>query len=103
MNGNLDIEIATAALILAALLTAWAAVAVSVRNRRHSVGHLRRVARKEIRKRGLEQYQPTIQIMPDRGHVLILWEQDGTQRAILLTFHHMLDHVEHRPEETDHP
>lgn len=92
MTNGLDTEFAVGAIILALALTLWAAAAAYVQSRGHRERPLRRYCQRVIRQRGLAQYRPTVTIIAAEHHAIIEWTEDGQPRAILLTWHHMLDH-----------
>lgn len=100
-DGNMDHEIATAALILALILTLWALASWGVRARGRSKRGITRQALRIVEERGIAKYRPTLRILPDRSHALIEWTEDGRSRAILLTIHHVLD-SEHSHDTQDH-
>lgn len=96
-DGNMDREIAAAMIILALALVVWAITASIVRARGRSVPGMVRRAKRVVKERDIERFHPTLRIYPDRAHALIEWTEDGHQRAILLTWHHVLDN-EHSHE-----
>lgn len=93
LNGGegIDTQFAFALLGLAVLLALWAGVAHLVHRRGRSVSGIYRYAKKIIRERGLARHRPTVEVTPDRGHAVIRWTEDGTERGIILTWHHVLD------------
>lgn len=87
-------------LILLAVVTGlliWQLAMHVTRSRRRSVPHMIRHAKRVIRERGIEHRRPRIEIHGP-GHALIRWTEDGQERAILLTWHHMLDGEHRHPD-----
>lgn len=103
LSDGLDTEFALAAIILALVLVIWAAAATYVQSRGRRERPIRRYCQQVIRARGIAHHRPTIAIAAEHHHALIEWTEDGQDRAIILTWHHALDHdtdTQHDPEET---
>lgn len=92
MSGEgIDVEFALAAFAVCILLVLWAVFSYVVQRQGRSERAIRRHANRVIRERDLAQFRPVVVVTPDEGHAVIHWREDEADRAILLTWHHVLD------------